>query len=81
MSDGEGRGEGRGHGCVAEYDDHKGYGWIESTDGGGARRLFFHCTAISDGSRTIAVGAPVTFDVVDGRMGPEATAVREAPPA
>lgn len=27
------------------------------------RELFFHCTQIADGSRTIAVGAPVTFEV------------------
>ncbi len=59
---------------MAEYDDHKGYGYIE-TDGG--RRLFFHCTAIADGSRTVAPGATVSFEITDGRMGPEATGVRE----
>ena len=59
-------------GRVDEYDDHKGYGYIQAHDG---RRLFFHCTAIADGTRTIPTGAAVTFDVVDGRMGPEATGV------
>ncbi|HUP71305.1 MAG TPA: cold shock domain-containing protein [Acidimicrobiales bacterium] len=59
-----------GRGRVAEFDDHKGYGWI---DDAGGQRLFFHCTAIADGSRTIEVGAGVTFDVVENRMGPEAT--------
>ena len=62
--------EGHGHGRVAEFDDHKGYGWIEDS---GGRRLFFHCTAIADGSRTIEVGAAVAYQTVDGRMGPEAT--------
>lgn len=61
------------HGRVVDFDDHKGYGYIESADG---RRLFFHCTAIADGSRTIAVGIDVSFEVVEGRMGTEATAVR-----
>lgn len=58
---------------MAEFDDHKGYGWIE---GSGGERLFFHCTAIADGSRTTEVGAGVTFEIVDGRMGPEATNIR-----
>jgi CspA family cold shock protein len=48
------------------FDDHKGYGYVEGEDG---RRLFFHCTAIADGSRTIPVGADVLFDVVPGHLG------------
>jgi cold shock CspA family protein len=64
------------HGRVAEYDDHKGYGYIERDDQeGDGERLFFHCTAIADGSRTIPVGAGVTFEIVAGRMGREATNV------
>ena len=64
----------RGH--VAEFDEHKGYGEVEGEDG---RRLFFHCTAIADGSRTIPVGAAVTFQVVPGHLGRwEATAVERA---
>ena len=62
-------------GRVAEYDDHKGYGHLEAEDG---RRLFFHCTAIADGSRTIRVGADVVFEpVIDPRGKPEAADVRE----
>ena len=34
-----------------------------------ARAYPFHCTAIADGTRTIAVGTAVTFDVVPGRLG------------
>ncbi|HVE46415.1 MAG TPA: cold shock domain-containing protein [Acidimicrobiales bacterium] len=65
---------GQGRGRVAEFDDHKGYGWIEDSAG---RRLFFHCTGIADGSRTIEVGAGVTYEIVEGRMGAEATGISE----
>ena len=61
-------------GRVAEFDQAKGFGYVEAADG---RRLFFHCTQIADGTRTIAVDTPVTFDVVAGHLGRyEATAVR-----
>ena len=53
-------------GVVATFDDHRGYGTVR-TDAG--EELFFHCTTIVDGSRTIAEGAPVTFEVVPGRLG------------
>ena len=37
----------------------------------------FHCTVIADGTRTIAVGAAVEFEVVPGHLGRwEAAAVR-----
>ena len=53
-------------GRVAEFDEQKGYGTVEDDDG---RRLFFHCTRIADGTRTIDVGAPVRFAVVAGHLG------------
>jgi cold shock CspA family protein len=53
-------------GRVADYDDHKGWGHNATADG---RLLFFHCTAIADGTRTIEVGAAVRFDIVAGRAG------------
>jgi CspA family cold shock protein len=60
-------------GVVAEFDADKGFGSVEAEDG---RRLFFHCTQIADGTRTIDVGTPVTFEVVAGHLGRyEATAV------
>ena len=43
-----------------------GCGEVEADDG---RRYPFHCTQIADGTRTIAVGTPVTFDVVPGHLG------------
>jgi len=55
-----------GRGVVAAFDDFKGYGTVRADDG---RELFFHCTRIADGTRTIPVGVPVTFEVVPGHHG------------
>jgi len=61
-------------GTVIEFDDDKGWGTVRAEDG---TDHFFHCTAVADGSRSIAVGTDVTFDVVAGRLGRwEATALR-----
>lgn len=54
------------HGSVTTFDDHRGLGTITDDDG---RLHHFHCTGIADGSRTIAVGTAVRFDVVAGRLG------------
>jgi CspA family cold shock protein len=65
-------------GAVVAFDADKGYGTVRADDG---RDLFFHCTAIADGTRTIDVGASVEFDVVAGRLGQwEAAAVRPPGP-
>ena len=53
-------------GVVADFDDRAGYGTIRASDG---RELFFHCTAIADGTRTIDEGSDVSFEVVAGRLG------------
>jgi hypothetical protein len=37
--------------------------------GAGPERLGFHCTQIADGSRSIEVGAEVTFYLMAGRLG------------
>jgi len=60
-------------GRVVAFDEHVGLGEVEGDDG---RRYGFHCTQIADGSRTVAVGAEVTFEVVAGHLGRwEATAI------
>jgi cold shock CspA family protein len=53
-------------GTVVAFDEERGLGELEADAGG---RYEFHCTAIADGSRTIAVGASVAFDVVVGPLG------------
>ncbi len=53
-------------GTVAEFEDDKGFGTVRAEDG---RELFFHCTQIADGTRTIAVGVDVEFEVVPGHNG------------
>jgi cold shock CspA family protein len=62
------------NGTVAEFDEAKGYGTVRGADG---QELFFHCTQIADGTRTIPVGVAVEFEVVPGRNGRwEATDIR-----
>lgn len=69
-------GTGRRSGTVVEFDDDRGIGSVKAESGD---EHFFHCTAIADGTRTIEVGAEVTFDVVAGRRGLwEATDLRPA---
>jgi cold shock CspA family protein len=61
-------------GSVSQFDEAKGYGTVRGDDG---RDLFFHCTQIADGTRTIPVGVNVEFEVVPGRNGRwEATHIR-----
>jgi cold shock CspA family protein len=52
-------------GHVSEFDEQRGWGTIEAE----GRSLPFHCTQITDGTRTIAVGTAVTFEVRPGGMG------------
>jgi cold shock CspA family protein len=53
-------------GTVASFDEHVGLGVIRASDG---RELLFHCTQLVDGTRSIAVGALVRFEVVAGHAG------------
>lgn len=65
-------------GTVADFDDRAGWGTLRTDDGA---EVFFHCTRIADGTRTIPVGvaveartAPIglgTWEAVDvRRVGP-----------
>ena len=58
-------------GTVVDFDEHAGFGTIaveaEAPSPQGA--YFFHCTQIADGSRTIAVGTTVRFEVAAGLPG------------
>jgi cold shock CspA family protein len=65
------------HGSVEAFDDDAGFGTVRGED---ASKLFFHCTAITDGSRSIEVGTPVSYLVVPGHGGRwEASAVTRRP--
>ena len=59
-------------GRVVTFDDHRGRGELEAH---GGLHFPFHCTAVADGSRTIAPDTPVRFRLVIGPLGAlEATA-------
>jgi cold shock CspA family protein len=48
-------------GTVTEFDESRGLGEITDETGHAFR---FHCVEIADGTRSIAVGTPVRFDVM-----------------
>lgn len=62
-------------GVVRAFDEAAGWGTVHTdTD----QDLFFHCTQIADGSRSIRVGTRVEADVAPIGLGSwEATEVRE----
>ena len=64
----------RSRGTVKWFNDAKGFGFITAEDG---RDLFVHYSAIQGaGFRSLAEGAAVEFDIVDGPKGPQAANVR-----
>jgi CspA family cold shock protein len=61
----------RTKGTVKWFSNDKGFGFITPEDG--SKDCFVHHTAIrGDGFRTLAEGARVEFDVVQGAKGPAA---------
>ena len=62
-------------GTVSQFNEAKGYGTVRTDDG---RDLFFHCTQIADGTRSIPEGVAVEFEIVPGHNGRwEAAAVAQ----
>jgi cold shock CspA family protein len=53
-------------GTVTEFDAKRGLGVVQHADG---RRFLFHCTQIADGTRTVPVGAAVTYVLTPGPLG------------
>jgi CspA family cold shock protein len=63
-------------GRVKWFNDAKGYGFIETSEG---KDIFVHFSAVQmEGFKTLAEGQPVSFDIVDGAKGPQAANVRLA---
>ena len=58
-------------GTVKWFNDAKGYGFI--TPESGSKDLFVpHSSIAGDGFKTLAEGARVEYDAVEGQKGPEA---------
>ena len=63
-------------GTVKWFSAEKGYGFIEREDGGD---VFVHFSAIQEGGfKSLNEGQEVSFDIVDGPRGPQATNVTKA---
>ena len=61
-------------GTVKWFNDSKGFGFITSDDG---QDLFVHHSDIQvEGYRTLAEGAKVEFEVIQGQKGPRAKDVK-----
>ncbi|MBP7791567.1 MAG: cold-shock protein [Candidatus Goldbacteria bacterium] len=61
-------------GKVKWFNEKKGYGFIEQE---GGKDVFVHYEAIQmDGFKTLKEGETVTFDIVDGAKGPQASNVQ-----
>lgn len=65
-------------GTVKWFNDQKGFGFIEPSDGG--KDVFVHFSAISgQGYKSLPEGAKVEYEVEQGAKGPQATSVTLAP--
>jgi CspA family cold shock protein len=61
-------------GKVKWFNESKGFGFIEKSDGGD---IFVHYSAIqASGFKTLTEGQAVSFDVIQGNKGPAAGNVR-----
>ncbi len=58
-------------GTIKWFDSEKGYGFITTEEG---NDIFAHFSQIQkDGFKTLEEGEDVSFEVVDGEKGPQAT--------
>ncbi|EUJ24567.1 Cold shock protein CspD [Listeria grandensis FSL F6-0971] len=63
------------NGKVKWFNNEKGYGFLEKEDGDD---IFIHFTAIQgDGYKSLDEGQSVTFEIVEGNRGPQATNVEK----
>ncbi len=62
-------------GKVKWFNDEKGFGFIAQESG---KDIFVHCSAINSnggGRKTLHENQKVTFEIIQGKKGPEATNV------
>ncbi len=60
-------------GTVKWFNNQKGYGFISDEQG---KDIFVHYTGLKmDGFKSLEEGQSVTFDIVEGEKGPQATNV------
>ncbi|AQS52862.1 Cold shock-like protein CspLA [Jeotgalibaca dankookensis] len=63
------------NGTVKWFNSEKGFGFIERENG---EDVFVHFSAInSDGFKTLEEGQAVSFDIVEGDRGPQASNVEK----
>ncbi|AKG05044.1 MULTISPECIES: cold-shock protein [Salimicrobium] len=63
-------------GRVKWFSDDRGFGFIETEDGN--EEVFVHFSAIDEeGYKTLKQGQPVTFEIEEGRRGPQASRVQK----
>jgi cold shock protein len=61
-------------GKVKWFNDQKGYGFIEQSDGG--KDVFVHHSSIQgEGFKTLQPGQEVEYDLIEDAKGPKATKV------
>lgn len=61
-------------GTVKWFNSKKGYGFIQAENG---NDIFVHFSAIAgEGFKTLNEGEKVTFNIVDGNRGPQASNVK-----
>ncbi len=63
-------------GKVKWFNDSKGFGFIETDDGGDV--FVHHNDIVGEGYKSLAEGDAVTFEVVEGEKGPRAQNVQQA---
>ena len=61
-------------GTIKWFNSEKGYGFISPAEGG--NDLFVHITELPSGTTSLADGQAVTYEVGEGRKGPQAVRVR-----
>jgi CspA family cold shock protein len=60
-------------GKVKWFNSQKGFGFIQTTEGGDSSDVFVHYTGIArEGYKSLAEGQEVTFEIADGKKGPQA---------